>query len=121
MTIVPELLIVCDNVSSSNTEVRKNKIFSPEFDYFRLPLFVATFFALFFKICFGLAGAIAWQEDETNLFGNIIFSKFIAEPILIATFIFTIFIIVPNLMQQQKQAKYFASVTSETEKMIPCN
>jgi hypothetical protein len=75
MTIVPELLIVYDNVSLSNTSVRKNKSFSPENDYFRLPLFFATSFALFIKICFGLAGAISWQEEETNLFGNIIFSK----------------------------------------------
>jgi hypothetical protein len=60
MTIVPELLIVYDNPSILNATVINKKNFSPEYDYFRLPLFLATFFALFFKICFGLAGAIAW-------------------------------------------------------------
>jgi hypothetical protein len=83
-----------------NTAVTNKKSFNPEYDYFRLPLSFATFFALFFKICFGLAGAIAWQDDETNLFGNLIFSKFIAEPMLIATLLFTLFIIIPNLIQQ---------------------
>lgn len=98
MTIVPELLIIYDNASPSNTIVSNKKNFSPENDYFRLPLFIATFFSLLLKICFGLAGAIAWQDDETNLFGNVIFAKFIAEPMLIATLLFTIFVIVPNLI-----------------------
>jgi hypothetical protein len=91
---------------------------SPYHEYFKLPLVLANFTAFAFKWCFAAAGAIAFTE-ETNLFAGLLFSKRPNDAVLGVLAVFAVLIVLPNAIHLQRQAKYFATLSSEDS--IPCN
>ena len=108
---VPELLLNSQDPATSGD--------SPSKDYFRLPLFLGTFLACSLKCVFGIVGAMMFTE-ESNLFGNMLFSDKTPDAVLISLALFSIVVLLPQAIDLQKQAKYFASISSEND-AIPCN
>jgi len=106
---VPELLINSQDSPNDN----------PARDYFSLPLFLATFFACILKCLFGFVGAMMFT-DSSNLFDNMLFSVDTPDAVRIALTVFVVVVVLPQAIDLQKQAKYFASISSEND-AIPCN
>lgn len=59
-------------------------------------------------------------SDQSNIFDNMLFSANTPDASLIALTAFTVVVVLPQAIDQQKQAKYFASISSEND-TIPCN
>ena len=112
MVCVPELLIYTQTTMEADRE-------GPTKEYFRLPLFLATLMACSLKILFGIAGAMAFT-DSGNVFDNLLFSKNTPDAVLIIVTLFVGVVVLPQAVDQQRQAKYFASISSENDS-IPCN
>lgn len=93
---------------------------SPSAEYFKLPLYLASFTSFLFKILFGITGAMSLNNDDYNIFSNILYSKQINEGILLTLTAFVGFVILPAAIEQLSQCKYFASSSSEND-TIPCN
>jgi hypothetical protein len=106
---VPELLINGQDSPNDN----------PARDYFALPLFLANFFACLLKCLFGFVGAMMFT-DSSNLFDNMLFSSETPDAVRIALTVFVVVVVLPQAIDLQKQAKYFASISSEND-AIPCN
>jgi hypothetical protein len=60
------------------------------------------------------------DNDDYNIFSNILYSKHINEGVLLTLTAFVGFVIIPGAIEQQSQCKYFASSSSEND-TIPCN
>ena len=110
LTCVPELMVV-------NRETQRDC--SPYREYFKLPLFMANLFAFALKSVFAIAGAMVFS-DNSNLFDGLLFSGTPADTVLIALAVYCLFIVLPQAIELQKQAKFFASIASEND-AIPCN
>ena len=80
---------------------------------------MATIFATLFKCVFAISGAMMMQ-DSTNLFNDQLFSRTCSEAELMVFCTFLLFIVIPQTVEQIKQAKYFCSVSAEYDS-IPCN
>ena len=63
--IVPELLLI-DSPQETTSSPSKN--------YFKLPLFLATFLAFLLKCAFAIVGAMM-LTDQSNIFDDMIFSR----------------------------------------------
>lgn len=109
LTVVPELMM---------NDPKYERDSSPYHEYFKLPLVLANIGALAFKWCFAAAGAIAFTQD-TNLFAGLLFSKSPNDAVLGVLAVFALLIVLPNSIHLQRQAKYFATLSSEDS--IPCN
>ena len=58
--------------------------------------------------------------DSSNLFDNMLFSAETPDAVRIALTVFVVVVVLPQAIDLQKQAKYFASISSEND-AIPCN
>lgn len=61
---------------------------------------------------------MTYQQDS-NLFSGLLFNKKQNDAVLCALVIFCTFVVLPNCIQLQRQAKYFATLSAEEN--IPCN
>ena len=86
MTSVPELLI--NEPSDKNPRSNKHK------DYFKLPTFIGTIFAVLFKSTFGLVGAMM-MTDDSNLFDGLIFSPSNQDSVLVMLTAFAGAVVLP--------------------------
>jgi hypothetical protein len=111
LTCVPELLLNENKNMQSNEE-------SQYHNYFNLPLFLGTFFAVLIKCTFAIFGAMM-LTDDSNLFGGLLFNANPSEGALVMLGIYCLFVVLPQSIDFQKQAKYLASLASEDA--IPCN
>lgn len=58
--------------------------------------------------------------ENSNLFGNMLFSDKTPDAVLISLALYSVVVLLPQAIDLQKQAKYFASISSEND-AIPCN
>ena len=87
LTCVPELLLC------NPTYPRPDA--TPSKDHFKLPLFLANFLACFLKCLFAIVGAMM-LNDESNLFGDLLFSKSAPDAVLVSLTVFSVFIVLPQ-------------------------
>lgn len=70
------------------------------------------------KLVFGYLGALAYK-DSTNLFDDLFFSKSTPFVLLVATFVYTVFVVLPVVVRSSLMAKYFIYIGGMCE--VPCN
>jgi len=54
-----------------------------------------------FKLLFGISGAMSLENDDYNIFSNILYSKHINEGVLLTLTAFVGFVIIPGAIEQQ--------------------
>ena len=84
---MPELLF-------NNLDTPQSELISPSKNYFKLPLFLATFLAFILKCLFALVGAMMLNESS-KIFDDMLFSKSTSDAALIVLAIFIIMIVLP--------------------------
>lgn len=119
ITCVPELVKAPHNSAKSSRS--KHTLHNPNRDHFKLPIFLGSAFALILKIGVGISGAIAIssarEPEEYNIFSNTIFSERTSEALMFTLMTFALVIVLPSVIENQKQLKYFVSISSEGD---PC-
>jgi len=67
---------------------------NPSRDHFKLPLMISTFLACTLKCIFAIVGSMMFTKD-TNLFGDLIFSKEAPDAVIVALAVYSVLIIIP--------------------------
>ena len=84
---VPELLL-CSKDSAGFEGI-------PSRDHFKLPLFIANLLACILKCVFAIVGAMMFT-DETNIFGDLLFSKTAPDAVAVSLTVFAAIVVLPQ-------------------------
>jgi hypothetical protein len=98
---IPQMNTVTELMQQAAADVT-NK--SPSKQHFKLPLIAASFCSFVLKCTLGIIGGMLTPADfrGSNVFGNLLFSEELQETVLVGMAAVTIFIIVPDSIDQQK-------------------
>ena len=92
LTCIPELLIN----SPDDPKVEGGH----QAAYFKLPLVLSTLLACTLKCCFGIAGAMVFDPDNTNIFSNLLFHDSSPDSVLYTLTAFMLFVVLPQAIDQ---------------------
>ncbi len=98
ITCVPEIMMIASK-KAANLSKKDLASPSPSIEYFKPPLYLASIIAFIFKILFGVTGAMSLDNDDYNIFSNILYSKHINEGVLLTLTAFVGFVIIPGAIE----------------------